>query len=157
MRSESNILFVAVSKIYPKLYFINLIRAALGVCLAIWREREVGKKGKNGKKSQRLGMSLPKAQNILFYLNCPSRERYWFAWDELPGAMEDRAAWLAQLLARSPDCRAEMSKYVAYFGYEKFILTTVSKGTERRFLQLIDVKTSTVLHFNVIAPLTAVV
>lgn len=49
------------------------------------------------------------------------------------------------------------SKNSAYFDYEKFILTTVSEETDRRFLQLIDVKTSAVLYFNVIAPSTAAV
>lgn len=37
------------------------------------------------------------------------------------------------------------------------ILTAVSERTHRCFFKLINVKTSTVLHFNVIAPLTAVV
>jgi len=43
------------------------------------------------------------------------------------------------------------------FFYEMLILTTVSKGTHGRFLQLIHIKRSTVLDSNVVAPLTAVV
>ena len=43
------------------------------------------------------------------------------------------------------------------FIYEILIRTTVSKRANRRLLQLIDVKRSTVLHFNVVLPPTAVV
>ena len=43
------------------------------------------------------------------------------------------------------------------FIYEILIRTTVSKPASRRLLQLIDVKRSTVLHFYVVLPPTAVV